>query len=94
MLDFEIVAMLAICYRARHYPVVQEQRRTALEEKLRVMQTTRDELQTYATQQAGLVGELQSRNSQLTIDSESLRRRIADLQQVRSFHTLCIVYVA
>jgi len=62
--------------------VAQEQRRTALEEKLRVMQATRDELQTYSTQQSGLVSELQSRNSQLTIDNESLRRRIADLQQV------------
>jgi len=62
----------------------QEQRRSALEEKLRVIQSSRDELQTYASQQAGLVGELQSRNSQLTIDGESLRRRVADLQQVRA----------
>jgi len=61
---------------------MQEQRRTAIEEKLRVMQSSRDELQTYASQQSGLVGDLQSRNSQLTIDNESLRRRIADLQQV------------
>ena len=45
-------------------------------------QASRDELQTYATQQSGLVSELQSRNSQLSIDNESLRRRITDLQQV------------
>ena len=61
---------------------IQEQRRTAIEEKLRVVQASRDELQTYATQQSGLVSELQSRNSQLSIDNESLRRRITDLQQV------------
>jgi len=63
---------------------MQEQRRTAVEDKLRVLQTSRDELQTYASQQSGLVSELQSRNSQLTIDNESLRRRITDLQQVRT----------
>ena len=66
------------------YPLVclQEQRRSSLEEKLRVMQASRDELQTYATQQSGLVGDLQGRNSQLTIDNDALRRRLADLQQV------------
>ena len=61
---------------------MQEQRRTAVEEKLRVLHSSHDELQTFATQQSGLVSELQSRNSQLTIDNESLRRRITDLQQV------------
>jgi len=61
---------------------LQEQRRSSLEEKLRVMQASRDELQTYATQQSGLVGDLQGRNSQLTIDNDALRRRLADLQQV------------
>ena len=64
---------------------MQEQRRTAIEEKLRVTQASRDELQTYATQQSGLVSELQSRNSQLSIDNESLRRRVTDLQQVCQF---------
>lgn len=64
--------------------MMQEQRRAATEEKLRVIQTSRDELQTYANQQSGLVSELQSRSSQLTIDNESLRRRITDLQHVRT----------
>ena len=62
--------------------LTQEQRRAAVEERLRVAQTSRDELQTFATQQSALVTELQSRNSQLTIDNESLRRRVTDLQQV------------
>jgi len=47
-----------------------------------VAQTSRDELQSFATQQSGLVAELQSRNSQLSIDNETLRRRVTDLQQV------------
>jgi len=63
---------------------MQEQRRAAVEEKLRVIQASRDELQSHASQQSGLVSELQGRNSQLTIDNESLRRRITDLQQVQS----------
>ena len=72
---------------------MQEQRRTALEEKLRVMQTTRDELQAHATQQSGLVSELQSRNSQLTIDNESLRRRLSDLQQVHRLLFTTVVFL-
>jgi hypothetical protein len=59
----------------------EDQRRSGLEEKMKVLQASRDELQTYAAQQASLVAELQSRNSQLAIDNESLRRRITDLQQ-------------
>jgi len=81
-----VAASRTACYYwlacARERMRMQEQRRTAVEEKLRVLQASRDELQTYAKQQSGLVGELQSRNSQLTIDNESLRRRLADLQQV------------
>lgn len=63
---------------------LKEQRRSALEEKIRVLQTSRDELQAHSTQQSNLVNELQSRNAQLSIDNESLRRRLADLQQVKA----------
>ena len=62
--------------------VIKDQRRSGLEEKIRVLQSSRDELQSYSAQQSNIVGELQSRNSQLAIDNEALRRRLADLQQV------------
>lgn len=83
--------MVALIFKASAllmwWMVVQEQRWTSIEEKLKVAQALRDELQTYATQQSSLVTELQSRNSQLTIDNESLRRRITDLQQVGVWNT-------
>jgi len=44
-----------VCSCERHWLLVQEQRRSSLEEKLHVTQVSRGELHTYATQQSGLV---------------------------------------
>lgn len=54
----------------------------ALEEKIRVLQAGRDELQSQSLQQTMTISDLQSRNSQIAIENESLKRRIVDLQQV------------
>lgn len=59
----------------------EEHRRVALEEKMRVLQAGRDELQTQSLQQTMTISDLQSRNSQIAIENETLKRRIVDLQQ-------------
>ncbi|PVD37436.1 hypothetical protein C0Q70_00026 [Pomacea canaliculata] len=57
----------------------EEQRHRQLEEKVRVLQTTKDELQSHCNQQAALVSELQSRNSGLTLEVENLKRRLEEM---------------
>jgi len=49
---------------------------------MRVLQAGRDELQTQSLQQTMTISDLQSRNSQIAIENETLKRRIVDLQQV------------
>lgn len=62
--------------------VEQEERVHALEEKVRTLQAGRDEMTSHAAQQAHSVGDLQTKNANLSIDNEALRRRIDDLNQV------------
>lgn len=59
----------------------EEQRHRALEERVRVLQTSKDELQSHCNQQASLVSELQSRNSGLTLEVENLKRRLEEMGQ-------------
>ena len=49
---------------------------------MRVLQTSKDELQSHCNQQASLVSELQSKNSGLTLEVENLRRRLEEMGQV------------
>ena len=65
---------------------LQEQRRVTLEEKIRVLQAGRDEAQGHVSHQVNLVADLQTRNSQLAIDNETMKRKIVDLQQVCLAH--------
>lgn len=52
-----------------------------LEEKLRLMMQSRDEAQNYCLQQKQAVGEAQAKVSQLTLQTEGLKRRVEELQQ-------------
>lgn len=59
----------------------EEQKRLALEEKIRVLQASRDELHLQSTSQSMKIGDLQSKNSQISIENEAFKHRISDLQQ-------------
>ncbi|XP_038227401.1 leucine-rich repeat-containing protein 45 isoform X2 [Dermochelys coriacea] len=52
-----------------------------LEEKLRLMTQSRDEAQNYCLQQKQAVGEAQAKVSQMTQQTEGLKRRVEELQQ-------------
>ena len=62
--------------------LLQEHRVHQLEEKMRMLQASKDELQAHATIQSGCVSDLQSKNANLTLENEGLRRKIEDLNQV------------
>ncbi|XP_046380358.2 leucine-rich repeat-containing protein 45-like [Haliotis rufescens] len=59
----------------------EEQRQKQLEEKIRVLQTSKDELKSHCNQQASLVSELQCKNSNLTLELETLKRRLEEMGQ-------------
>ncbi|XP_076444384.1 leucine-rich repeat-containing protein 45-like [Babylonia areolata] len=59
----------------------EDQRHRQLEERVRVLQTSKDELQSHSNQQASLVSELQSRNSSLTLEVENFKRRMEEMGQ-------------
>ena len=53
-----------------------------MEEKLRVANISKDELQSHHNQQQTLISELTSKNSSLTLEVESYKRRIEELSEV------------
>ncbi|XP_061666071.1 leucine-rich repeat-containing protein 45 [Syngnathoides biaculeatus] len=53
----------------------------SLEEKLRSVRSSMQEVQLHLSQQKQIVSEQQAKNSQLTIETDCLRRRIEELQQ-------------
>ncbi|XP_077407153.1 leucine-rich repeat-containing protein 45 isoform X3 [Vanacampus margaritifer] len=57
---------------------------TSLEEKLRSARTSLQEVQLHVSQQKQIISEQQAKNSQQTIETDSLRRRIDELQQALS----------
>ena len=57
------------------------QRHGQLEERVRVLQTSKGELQGHCNQQASLVAELQTKNSGLTLEVEHLKRRMEEMGQ-------------
>ncbi|XP_041363467.1 leucine-rich repeat-containing protein 45-like [Gigantopelta aegis] len=59
----------------------EEQRQKQLEEKVRVLQITKDDLQSHCNQQASLVSELQCKNSNLTLEGDTLKRRLEEMGQ-------------
>ena len=56
---------------------------SGLEEKLRGLRQSRDESQSHCSQQKQTIAELQARSGQQSIETDGLRRRIEELQQVR-----------
>lgn len=54
----------------------------ALEEKVRVMTVSRDELQAHHNHTTSTISELQSKNSALTLEVETYKRRIEELTEV------------
>ena len=63
--------------------VSQEQRLHQLEEKARMLQASKDELESHYSQQSSLINDLQSKNANYTLETETLKRQISELNQVR-----------
>lgn len=61
---------------------LQEQRLHQLEEKLRVSNSARDELQSHSNQQAFTISDLQTKNANLQLEAETLKHKIEDLNTV------------
>ncbi len=59
---------------------------SSLEEKLRSVRSSLQEVQLHCAQQKQTISELQVKNSQQTVEMDGLRRRIEELQQVRTHH--------
>ena len=59
----------------------EEQRIRHLEDKLRLANKSKEEAEIYANQQSSLVNQLQSNINTLTIENESLKRRVEELTQ-------------
>lgn len=59
----------------------EQQHLRSLEEKLRAVRQSRDESQNHCTQQKQSIAELQARVGQQSIEMDTLRRRIEELQQ-------------
>lgn len=69
----------------------EEARMKQLEEKLRVLQISKDDLQSHHNQQQTLIKELTSKNSSLTLEVESYKRRIEELSEEvnnKNVHTM------
>ncbi|CAG5118681.1 unnamed protein product [Candidula unifasciata] len=59
----------------------EEQRHVLLEEKIRVLQISRDELQSHCNQQTATITQLQHKNSNLQLEIEALHRQRDELNQ-------------
>ena len=53
-----------------------------LEEKNRILQASKDELQTHSIQQNNTIADLQSKMSQLVLENEAHKRSLDTLRQV------------
>lgn len=64
----------------------QQEHVSSVEEKLRSVRSSLQEVQLHCSQQKHTISELQAKNSQQSIEMDALRRRIEELQQVRVHH--------
>ena len=60
----------------------QQQRSKHLEDKIRLLQNGKDDLQQHSSQQTQLIGELQAKHSNATLEVESLKRKLEELNRV------------
>lgn len=61
----------------------QQEHVSSVEEKLRSVRSSLQEVQLHCSQQKQTISELQAKNSQQSIEMDGLKRRIEELQQVR-----------
>ncbi|XP_005091949.1 leucine-rich repeat-containing protein 45 [Aplysia californica] len=59
----------------------EEQRHVQLEEKIRVLQTSKDELQSHCNQQTASLTQLQHKNSNLQLELENMKRQMDEMAQ-------------
>ncbi|MCI4384022.1 hypothetical protein PGIGA_G00033440 [Pangasianodon gigas] len=64
-----------------HVRLEEQQHFNSMEEKLRSIRQSRDEAQSHCTQQKQIITELHSRVGQQSVEMDTLRRRIDELQQ-------------
>ncbi len=62
---------------------LQEQRAHQLEEKLRLLQQSKDELQSHSSSQAAIISDMQTKNASLNLENETFKHKIEHLNQVR-----------
>ena len=60
----------------------QQQRSKHLEDKIRLLQNAKDDLQQHSSQQTQLIGELQAKHSNDSLEIDSLKRKLSELNQV------------
>ncbi|XP_041364720.1 leucine-rich repeat-containing protein 45-like [Gigantopelta aegis] len=60
---------------------IKQKVRTEEEEKIRVLQISKDNLQSHCNQQTSLVSELQYNNSNLTLEVDTLKSRLEEMRQ-------------
>lgn len=75
-------AAVVICCHLASFE--QQEHVSSLEEKLRLVRSSLQEVQLHCSQQKQTISELQAKNSQQSIEMDGLRRRIEELQQVRT----------
>ncbi|XP_072029970.1 leucine-rich repeat-containing protein 45-like [Amphiura filiformis] len=59
----------------------EQQRSKHLEDKIRLLQNSKDDLQQHSSQQTQLVSELQAKHSNATLEIESLKRKLEELNR-------------
>lgn len=59
----------------------EDNRHKQLEDKLRVLQATKDEVQSRCSQQSSTISELQSKNSSLVLEVETMKKRVEEMNQ-------------
>jgi len=69
---------------SHHLSFEQQEHVSSLDEKLRSVRSSLQETQLHCSQQKQSICELQAKNSQQSIETDGLRRRIEELQQVKT----------
>ena len=54
-----------------------------LEEKVRVLQSSKDDMHTHCTQQTANLSSLQHKNSNLQLELDAVKRQLEEAQQVK-----------
>lgn len=82
--EWIISQLLSVTFSCTFVSSEQAEHVSSLEEKLRLVRSSLQEAQLHASQQKQTISELQVKNSQQSVEMDGLRRRIDELQQVRT----------